>query len=120
MAGKIKKSTHPRKVLKFKRKKRIRRQLDGTAERPRFCVVKSNKALHVQIVDDTAEKTLISAHNTGAKSINCESATELGKKVASLAKEKGISQVVFDRCGSIYHGRIKALAQGAREGGLNF
>jgi large subunit ribosomal protein L18 len=100
----------------------IRQKVSGTKERPRLCVYKSNRGIYAQIIDDTAGHTLIAASSKeiGKKSITIESAKEVGKKLAEKAKGSGIENVVFDRSGYLYHGRVKALADGAREGGLKF
>ena len=103
---------------------RIRRKLAGTAERPRLAVFRSVAHIYVQIIDDAAGTTLVSASSVdkGAKTNggNVAAAKAIGKLIAQKAKEKGISQVVFDRGGFVYHGRIKALADAAREAGLEF
>ncbi len=107
-----------------KRKKRTRRKTFGTKERPRLCVFRSLKHIYAQIVDDTEGKTLVSASDRelkekkGLKKV--EIAREVGKLIAKKALEKKIEKVSFDRSGYKYHGRVKALAEGAREGGLNF
>lgn len=106
---------------------RLRKKISGTAERPRLNVFRSLQHIYAQLVDDTTGTTLVSA-NTLDKEIkekfpyggNAEAAAEVGKLVAKRALEKGIDTVVFDRGGYIYHGRVKALAEGAREGGLKF
>ena len=106
-------------------KKGIRKKIHGTSEKPRLCVFRSNKGIYAQIIDDTNQSTLVGTSSfvkdirdgEGAKS---EKSKLVGKEVARLAKEKGIETVVFDRNGYRYHGRIKALAEGAREGGLKF
>ncbi|SKA74764.1 large subunit ribosomal protein L18 [Paucidesulfovibrio gracilis DSM 16080] len=109
-----------------RRKVRIRKKISGTAERPRMVVFRSNSHLYVQLVDDVMGVTLASAStltmgkDKGAMNPNRESAAEVGKDIAGKAKERNIEQVVFDRNGYIYHGRVKALADGAREGGLKF
>ena len=104
--------------------KRIRRKLSGTAERPRLAVFRSVAHIYAQVIDDTAGTTLVSASSIdkGArtKGGNVMAAKTIGKLVAERAKEKGIKQVVFDRGGYHYHGRIKALADAAREAGLEF
>ena len=114
------------KVLRRNRiRKRARAKMKGTAERPRFSVFRSNKQIYVQLIDDEAGKTLVSC-SSQLKELNLQplskidASKEVGKKVASLAKDKGIETVIFDRGGYKYHGRVKALAEGAREGGLNF
>lgn len=109
-----------------RRKVRIRKKVNGTAERPRLVVFRSNMHIYAQIVNDLEGATLVSASTLQlAKSepglhCNKEGAERVGKEIARLAKEKNISKVVFDRNGYIYHGRIKAVADGAREGGLEF
>ena len=103
--------------------KRIREKMTGTAQRPRLNVYRSLNHIYAQIIDDMGGKTLVSASTREAKSKtggNVAAAKEIGKTVAQKAKEKGISQVVFDRGGYLYHGRIKALADAAREAGLKF
>lgn len=111
------------KRLKIKR--RVRKNIHGTAERPRLSVFKSNKEIYAQLIDDINGVTLVSASSreseinsqNGSKS---EISTLVGKKVAEKALAAGIENVVFDRNGFVYHGRIAALANGAREGGLKF
>jgi large subunit ribosomal protein L18 len=99
----------------------IRRKLSGTAEKPRLSVFKSNKAIYAQIIDDEKGHTITAASSKELGSgVNVETAKEVGKKLAEKASASGIETVVFDRGGYLYHGRIKALAEGAREGGLNF
>jgi large subunit ribosomal protein L18 len=107
-----------------RRHRRIRGKISGTAERPRLVVSRSNKGISAQLVDDLAGRTLASASwlelkksFTGTKT---EQAAAVGKLLAANAKKAGIETVVFDRGGYLYHGRVKALADGAREGGLNF
>ncbi|HTV82666.1 MAG TPA: 50S ribosomal protein L18 [Acidobacteriaceae bacterium] len=102
---------------------RIRRRLAGTAERPRLNVYRSLNHIYAQVIDDEQGVTLISASTAAAKAKtggNVAAAKEIGKLIAERAKEKGISKVVFDRGGYLYHGRIKALADAAREAGLEF
>ncbi len=106
-----------------RRKKRIRGKVTGTGERPRLSVFRSNKAIYAQVVDDLSGRTVASARSaevTGAGLDKSAVAHKVGELVASRAKEKEIKQVVFDRSGYLYHGRVKALAEGAREGGLVF
>jgi large subunit ribosomal protein L18 len=105
-------------------KKGIRKNLSGSTERPRLSVFRSNKGIYAQIIDDVTGKTLVSASSlskefnaTGTKS---EQSAAVGKLVAEKAVAAGIKDVVFDRNGYLYHGRVKSLADGAREGGLNF
>lgn len=103
--------------------KRIRRKVHGTAERPRLAVYRSLKHISVQVIDDTAGRTLVAASSgekSGATGGNVAGAKAIGKLIAERAKEKGIKKVVFDRGGYLYHGRIKALAEAAREAGLEF
>ena len=113
-------------VSKFQRrarlKKSIRRKISGTSETPRVSVFRSNKAIYAQIIDDLKGVTLaaISSAEIGEKTLNVESSKEAGKKLAEKAKAAGIESVVFDRSGYRYHGRVKAFAEGAREGGLKF
>lgn len=106
-----------------RRKKRIRKRVIGTDQRPRLSVGRSVKHIYAQIIDDTSGMTLAHATSTGkdvVKGTKTERAREIGQRVARIAKEKGISKVVFDRGGRPYHGRVKAVAEGAREGGLEF
>jgi len=104
-------------------KRRVRRNIFGTAERPRLSVFRSNKEIYAQIIDDNAEVTIASASSRAldTKGTNkTEQASAVGKLIAEIAKSKGVETVIFDRNGFVYHGRIKALADGAREGGLKF
>ncbi|MGE4440903.1 MAG: 50S ribosomal protein L18 [Desulfomicrobium sp.] len=107
-----------------KRKMRIRKKINGTPERPRLVVFRSSKHIYAQIIDDLAGATLASASTLSLEGENIrltvENAKLVGKKVAEEAIKKSITSVVFDRNGFVYHGRIKAVADGAREGGLNF
>jgi large subunit ribosomal protein L18 len=107
-----------------RRHRRVRGKVQGTAERPRLVVSRSNRGISAQLVDDLEGKTLASASWVGlAKSFKgdkSEQATEVGKLLAKNAKAAGIETAVFDRAGYLYHGRVKALADGAREGGLSF
>lgn len=109
---------------RLKRHKRIRAKISGTPERPRLCVYRSLKNISAQIIDDVNGVTLLSATTleSGFNGYggNKEAAKEIGKIIAQRALEKGITEVVFDRGGYVYHGRIKDLAEGAREGGLKF
>jgi len=113
-------------ISKTARRKRlrlgIRRKSSGTADRPRVSVFKSNKGIYAQLIDDVNGKTLASASTKeiGKDSVNVEVAKEVGKKLAENAKGAGIETVIFDRGGYPYHGRVKSLAEGAREGGLKF
>ena len=109
---------------RLQRHKRVRGKISGTAECPRLCVYRSNANITAQVIDDVAGVTLVSA-TTLEKSFenyggNKEAAREIGKLVAERALAKGIENVVFDRGGYLYHGRVQELADGAREGGLKF
>jgi len=106
---------------RIKRHKRVRAKISGSAKTPRLSVFRSSNHMYVQLVDDTKSKTLLSANDIKIKAKGkIESAKELGKAIAKLAIEKKIEKVVFDRGGFQYHGRVKAVAEGAREGGLKF
>ncbi|MCM2322050.1 MAG: 50S ribosomal protein L18 [Oligoflexia bacterium] len=125
MATKIRRTTSPKQVIRFKRKRRIRARVEGTSERPRLSVFRSNKHIYVQLVDDVKGHTLVAA-STMEEELrekvggSIEGAKTLGNLVAKRALAKNISLVVFDRSGYLYHGRVKALADAAREGGLKF
>ena len=115
------------KDLQRKRRKiRIRKKISGTPARPRMVVFRSNKHIYVQLVDDVAGRTLAASSTMmlskggEATKLDKDTASKVGKDVAEKAKSAGIQEVVFDRNGYIYHGRVKALADGAREGGLKF
>ncbi|MBI2431326.1 MAG: 50S ribosomal protein L18 [Candidatus Hydrogenedentes bacterium] len=110
------------KRLLERRKLRIRKKLDGTAERPRLRVRRSLKHIYAQIVDDASGSTLVMASSIALKvnGGNIAGAKAVGKQVAEMAKEKAIEKVCFDRGGRLYHGRVKALADAAREAGLQF
>ncbi len=109
---------------RLKRHKRVRAKISGTAARPRLCVYRSNANISAQIIDDVAGKTLVSAstYGNGFEGIgsNKAAAREVGKMIAEKATAIGITEVVFDRGGYVYHGRVSELAEGAREGGLKF
>ena len=106
---------------RIKIKYRIRKNVFGTAERPRMSVFRSNKQIYVQIINDLEGKTLASASSLGMEAMpKIQQAEKVGELVAQKAQEAGISAVVFDRNGYLYHGRVKALADGARNAGLNF
>ena len=112
------------RAQRIKRHNRVRGKISGTAERPRLSVFRSENNIYAQIIDDVAGVTLVSA-STVEKGFegnggNAEAAKKIGATVAERALQKGIEEVVFDRGGYIYHGRVKALAEGAREGGLKF
>lgn len=125
MSTKIRRVTNPKQVVRFKRKRRIRARLEGSVEKPRLSVFRSNRYLYVQIVDDAKGHTLVAASSLeeelkGKVGTTIEGAKALGSLVAKRALAKNISQIVFDRSGYLYHGRIKALADAARESGLKF
>ena len=109
---------------RLRRHRRVRGKIRGTAERPRLLVFRSNRGIFAQLVDDDGGRTLAAASWTqlpaSFKGDKTEQATEVGKRLADAGKKAGIERVVFDRGGYLYHGRVKALADGAREGGLSF
>jgi large subunit ribosomal protein L18 len=109
---------------RLRRHRRVRGRVSGTAERPRLAVFRSNRGIFAQLVDDDAGKTVAASSWVGLpksfKGDKTEQAAEVGKRLAAEAKKAGIEAVVFDRGGYLYHGRVKALADGAREGGLIF
>ena len=117
-----------KKAAKLRRRHgRVRAKISGTPARPRLCVTRSNNNIYVQLVDDKAGKTLLGVSTlgpdfkaTGKRGSNVEGAAELGSIVGKKCLEKGIDTIVFDRGGNIYHGRVKALAEAAREAGLKF
>jgi len=117
---------HPiaKKQIRERIHKRIRRKLEGTTERPRLAIYRSVAHIYVQVIDDTQGRTLVSASTVEKEGKrgggNVAAAKDIGKLVAQRAKEKGISKVVFDRGGYQYHGRVKALADAARQAGLEF
>ncbi|MBP3834885.1 50S ribosomal protein L18 [Prevotella sp. Rep29] len=106
---------------RIKIKYRIRKRVNGTAERPRMSVFRSNKQIYVQIVNDLTGTTLASASSLGMETMpKKEQAAKVGELIAKKAQEVGVEKIVFDRNGYLYHGRVKALADAAREGGLKF
>ena len=109
---------------RIKRHKRVRGKISGTAERPRLSVFRSESNIYAQIIDDVAGNTLVAASSVEkgfeGNGGNIEAAKKIGAMVAERALQKGIEEVVFDRGGYVYHGRVAALAEGAREGGLKF
>jgi large subunit ribosomal protein L18 len=109
---------------RLKRHRRVRKTVVGTAARPRLCVYRSNKHIFAQVIDDSTGATVFGVSDINIKSAKGKTKTDLavevGKMVAQAAKAKKIDKVVFDRGGRLYHGRVKALAEGAREGGLKF
>ncbi len=120
-------SKKSRKEVRVKKHMRIRNRFSGTAERPRLCVFRSNNHMYAQIIDDTVGNTLVSASTVEKeikgeleKTNNVEAAAYLGTVIAKRALEKGIKEVVYDRGGFIYQGKVAALAEAAREAGLKF
>jgi large subunit ribosomal protein L18 len=116
-----------RRESKQRRHRRVRGKVNGSPERPRLAVFRSNEHIYAQVIDDTQHHTLVAAStvepdlksnlSTGA---TCEASAQVGKLIATRLLEKGITKVVFDRGGNLYHGRVKALADAAREAGLDF
>jgi large subunit ribosomal protein L18 len=120
-------TTNPKQVARLKRQKRIRKTTRGTTQRPRLCVFRSTKHIYAQVIDDTLGQTLASASSMEAdvrQRSDFENkvalANHIGQLIGERAKEKGVKQVVFDRNGFLYHGRIKAVSEGARKSGLDF
>ena len=114
-----------RKESTRRRHSRVRRRVKGTSDRPRLAIFRSNQHIYAQVIDDTEHKTLAAAStldkDAGVKvGSNSEAAAAVGRLIAERAKSANISQVVFDRGGNLYHGRVAALADAAREGGLEF
>ncbi|MDA1168852.1 MAG: 50S ribosomal protein L18 [bacterium] len=108
-------------INRTKRHKKIRSRMIGTAARPRACVFRSARGMEVQIIDDAKGVTLVSSHMIAKDSLNkTQLAEDMGKALADAAKKKGITNIVFDRGGYMYHGRVKALAEAMRAGGLQF
>lgn len=111
-------------ISRERRHARVRTKISGTAECPRLCIFRSNKGIYTQVIDDVAGKTLAAASTLDkevkTKASNIESAKEVGSLIAKRAIKAGIKTVVFDRGGYQYHGKVKALAEAAREGGLEF
>jgi large subunit ribosomal protein L18 len=109
---------------RLRRHKRVRGKVQGSAQRPRLVVFRSNRGIEAQLVDDLSGRTVASASwlalKKSFKGDKSEQATEVGKQLAANAKKAGVDACVFDRAGYLYHGRVKALADGAREGGLSF
>lgn len=126
------KKTSSRVKKRLKNKAVIRKKISGTQERPRLVVFRSHKHIYAQLVDDQEMKTLLATsslkiNSEGKKETKnmkkmkgCEIALEVGKILAEMAKKKGINRLVFDRSGYLYHGRVKAIAEGARSGGMQF
>ena len=110
-------------VSRVRRHARVRAKVSGTAETPRLCVYRSNKNIEAQLIDDVKGATLVASSSMALKlenGSNIEAAAKVGKDIAEKALAKGLKKIVFDRSGYIYHGRVKALAEAAREAGLEF
>ena len=123
MRLKTKKHSSVKEVSRQKKKARIRRTVIGSPERPRLCVFRSARHIYAQVIDDASGTTLVQASTLdvdGLKNANKNTAQAIGKEIAKRAIAKKITAVVFDRNGYLYHGRVKAVADGAREAGLNF
>ena len=119
--------TNPSAEARDKRQKRVRRKVRGTAERPRLCIFRSSRHMYAQVIDDDSGRTLVTASTLSpnvkdrVKDVDKKEAAKLvGRAVAEAAKAKGIDKVVYDRNGFLYHGRVAALAESAREAGLEF
>jgi large subunit ribosomal protein L18 len=117
-----KSKSQQRERVRLKRHRRVRRRISGTPERPRLVVHRSLRNVSAQLVDDLSATTILGVTSLGLEleGAKIEQARETGREIARRAKEKGITRVVFDRGGYLYHGRVQALAEGAREGGLEF
>lgn len=120
-------STQKREAMRIRRKKRIRRKVWGTGQRPRLTVFRSARHIYAQIIDDTRGETIAAASTLekdlregGGFENKVAAADEIGKRIARRASDKGITRVVFDRNGYMYHGRVKAVSEAARENGLDF
>jgi large subunit ribosomal protein L18 len=116
-----------RRESKERRHGRVRGKVSGSSDRPRLAVFRSREHIYAQVIDDTQHHTLVAASSLEpdlksklASGANCEASVEIGKLIAARSLEKGITKVVFDRGGNLYHGRVKALADAAREAGLDF
>ena len=125
MSSKIRRKTSEKLKVRMKRRSRIRARVAGTADRPRMSIFRSNRNLFVQLIDDVSSTTVVAASSldddfSSKSGTNIEGAKSLGALVAKRALAKKIDKVVFDRSGYLYHGRVKALADAAREGGLQF
>lgn len=109
-----------REEKRHRRHLRVRKKVKGTSERPRLVVYRSLKHIYAQLVDDVGGRTLMTVTSEGTEGKKSDKSLAVGKRIAARAKDAGITQVVFDRGGYKYHGRVKAVADGAREGGLEF
>jgi len=121
------KRTHSKVIARRRRKKRFMKKMRGTPERPRLCVYRSNKHIYAQIVDDQETRTIAAVStlskelgSLGEKRASKEAAKKVGELIAKKARERNIDKVVFDRNGFLYHGRVRAVADAAREAGLEF
>ena len=123
----LKQSQLKRQNGRVRRHRRVRGKVNGTQQRPRLCVFRSNSNIEAQVINDVTHTTICGVSTlskefkaSGKKSGTCEGAAEIGKLIAEAAKSNNVSEVVFDRGGNLYHGRVKALADAAREAGLKF
>lgn len=117
------KKMHSKHVQRLRRKRRVRKKVFGTPERPRLCVFRSNRHVYAQVIDDVAGRTLAAASTLEGglqRGANRQTAAEVGKVVAQRAVAAGVAKVTFDRNGNLYHGTVQALADAARQGGLEF
>jgi large subunit ribosomal protein L18 len=116
-------SVRTKEELRRRRHQRVRKKISGTAERPRLAVYRSNQRIYAQLIDDAAGRTIVSASSLEkgmADTARSDGPAAVGRTIAERAREAGVTRVVFDRGGYLYHGRVKALADAAREGGLEF
>ncbi len=125
MATTVRRKTNQKQLIRFRRKKKIRAKIIASTDRPRLAVFRSNYHLYVQIIDDKVGRTLVAASTNeettrGKMGKNIEGAKALGSLIAKRALAKQVQKIVFDRSGYVFHGRIRAIADGAREGGLQF
>ena len=109
-----------RPEMRQRRHLRVRKKVTGTEERPRLVVFRSLKHIYAQLVDDATQRTILTVTDSGLEGKPTEKSVEVGKRLAAKAKDAGVKRVVFDRAGYKYHGRVKGVADGAREGGLEF
>lgn len=124
----IRRREHPKVVARRRRHRRVRKKVFGTPERPRLCVFRSNRHIYAQVIDDVAGHTLVAASTLSrqiraalkGRNATVEEARQVGVLLGTKARERGITRVVFDRGGYRYHGQVRALAEGAREAGLEF
>lgn len=122
MKLRVSKHTSDKVANRLKKKIRIRKTVKGTSERPRLCVFRSTTHIYAHVINDDSQKTILTVSSLGVKEklSGKDMAKQVGKAIAEAATKKGIKTVVFDRNGFVYHGRVQSLAEGAREGGLNF